>query len=68
MIILPGSKNTIRDLKWMRESGIETAVKKAVSRGTFLFGICGGFQMLGMEITDEIGANQRSMSRKKRQL
>lgn len=55
LIILPGSKNTIRDLKWMRESGIETAVKKAVSRGTFLFGICGGFQMLGMEITDEIG-------------
>ena len=45
MIILPGSKNTIGDLKWMRQNGIEAMVKK-MSEKVPVFGICGGFQML----------------------
>ncbi len=49
MIILPGSKNTIGDLMWMRRSGLEAAIKKS---GCPIFGICGGYQMLGGEITD----------------
>lgn len=52
MIILPGTKNTIADLKWMRENGLETVIKKAAKKGTVIFGICGGFQMLGDKITD----------------
>ena len=44
MIILPGSKNTVADLLWMRENGIEAAVKKSKCP---IFGICGGYQMLG---------------------
>ena len=52
MIIIPGTKSTIADLKWLRESGLETAVKKEASRGTLIFGICGGFQMLGNLISD----------------
>jgi adenosylcobyric acid synthase len=51
MIILPGSKNTIGDLKWMRENGIEAMVKKC-SENVPVFGICGGFQMLGKSISD----------------
>ena len=51
MIILPGSKNTIGDLKWMRENGIEAMVKKC-SENVPVFGICGGFQMLGKSIND----------------
>lgn len=51
MVILPGSKNTIEDLIWMRECGIEAAVKKA-SEHIIIFGICGGYQMLGMDISD----------------
>ena len=49
MICLPGSKNTMGDLKWMRQNGFETAIKKAAETIP-VFGICGGYQMLGMSI------------------
>lgn len=51
MIFLPGSKNTMGDLKWMRENGLEAAVKHR-SESTPVFGICGGYQMLGEAICD----------------
>lgn len=51
MVFLPGSKNTMGDLRWMRESGLENAVKK-VSERCPVFGICGGYQMLGQKISD----------------
>ncbi|MBR1702439.1 MAG: cobyric acid synthase [Lachnospiraceae bacterium] len=54
MIFLPGSKNTVGDLKWMRENGLEAAVKK-LSQRVPVFGICGGFQMLGEWISDPGG-------------
>lgn len=49
LVLLPGSKNTMGDLKWMRQNGLEAAVKKLQVP---VFGICGGYQMLGMEISD----------------
>lgn len=52
MIIIPGTKNTIADCIWMRESGLEAAVKQCVSRNIPVFGICGGYQILGMTIED----------------
>ncbi|MBR3645776.1 MAG: cobyric acid synthase [Lachnospiraceae bacterium] len=52
IIFLPGSKNTMGDLKWMRQSGMEAAIKKRVG-DTIIFGVCGGYQMLGDEIVDE---------------
>lgn len=55
-IVLPGTKSTIGDLLWLRQSGLEAAVKQAASRGTLLVGICGGYQMLGREIADPKGA------------
>ena len=57
MIILPGTKNTIADLVWMRESGMESAVKKFAEHGP-VFGICGGYQMLGMSIRDPYGVEE----------
>ena len=57
MIILPGSKNTIGDLKWMRENGIEAAIKKFSER-KIVFGICGGYQMLGKIIRDPDGTEE----------
>lgn len=56
MIIVPGTKSTISDMKWLRESGIEAAVKKCASKRVPVFGICGGYQMLGETITDSVGA------------
>ncbi len=55
-IVLPGTKSTIGDLLWLRQSGLEAAVEQAASRGTLLVGICGGYQMLGREIADPKGA------------
>ena len=52
MIILPGTKNTMEDLKWLRESGLETQILKQGAKGKVIFGICGGYQMLGMELSD----------------
>lgn len=52
MIILPGTKSTIADLIWLRECGLETAIKKAADAGTLIFGVCGGYQMIGRKITD----------------
>lgn len=52
LILLPGTKSTIADLIWLRESGLEARMLQAASRGTPVFGICGGFQMLGKRISD----------------
>lgn len=56
VIILPGTKNTISDLKWLRESGLEAKLVRLSKKGTLVVGICGGYQMLGEKITDAIGA------------
>lgn len=52
MIVLPGTKSTIADLLWMRQNGLEAAIRKLASQGTVIFGICGGYQMLGRSISD----------------
>ena len=63
-IILPGSKNTMGDLKWMRENGMEAMIKK-LSADTPVIGICGGYQMLGESLEDpysvEEGGSLRGM-------
>ena len=53
MIVIPGTKSTIADMRWLRESGFETAIKKAASHIP-VFGICGGYQMLGRKIADPV--------------
>lgn len=56
LIVLPGTKSTIEDLRWLRQNGLEAALKQAVSRATPLVGICGGYQMLGRVISDPEGS------------
>ncbi len=55
MIILPGTKNTMEDLLWMRQSGMEACVLKEAEKGKIIFGICGGYQMLGEILSDPYG-------------
>jgi adenosylcobyric acid synthase len=52
MIIIPGTKNTIEDLKWLRQSGLEAKIIRHANEGKALFGVCGGYQMLGEVIND----------------
>ena len=52
IVILPGSKSTIDDLKYLRESGLESQLKELHKRGKLIFGICGGYQMLGNKLKD----------------
>lgn len=59
MIIIPGTKNTVGDMLILRENGIEAAVKKFASKGGVVFGICGGYQMLGERIIDAVGAETK---------
>ena len=52
MIILPGTKSTIADLLWLRQSGMEAAICQREAKGCLIFGICGGYQMLGAKVSD----------------
>lgn len=65
MICIPGTKNTMEDLQWMRESGMEAAVLKQAAEGKVIFGICGGYQMLGETLSDpegvEAGGSMKGM-------
>ncbi|ENN3936817.1 cobyric acid synthase [Salmonella enterica subsp. enterica serovar Typhimurium] len=54
LVILPGSKNTLSDLAWLRESGMADAVLQTHRQGVPVMGICGGYQMLGDTIVDEV--------------
>ncbi len=55
LIIIPGTKSTMGDLRWLRESGMETRVQKHASQGKPVIGICGGYQMLGKHLKDDYG-------------
>lgn len=56
LIIIPGTKSTISDLLWLRNAGMEKAIREKCEKGTILFGVCGGYQMLGSTVEDPIGA------------
>ena len=55
LVILPGTKNTMEDLLWLRQNGLEAAVLKLAHAGTPILGVCGGYQMLGQRLDDPQG-------------
>ena len=63
MVILPGTKNTMEDLLWLRQSGLEAVLLKLAHAGTPVLGVCGGYQMLGRTLNDPDGMESgRSMT------
>jgi len=52
LIILPGTKNTVSDLEWLKKNGFIELLKLYRKESILIFGICGGYQMLGKEIID----------------
>lgn len=55
IVVIPGTKNTIGDLHYLRETGFPEALGMHVAQGRELVGICGGYQMLGRSIADPEG-------------
>ena len=55
LVILPGTKNTMEDLLWLRQSGLEAAMRKLAQAQTPVLGVCGGYQMLGQTLDDPAG-------------
>jgi adenosylcobyric acid synthase len=60
LVVLPGTRATVDDLAWLRDRGIDEAITRHAARGLPLLGICGGYQMLGTVIDDDVesGAGQ----------
>ena len=55
LIILPGTKNTMGDLEFLRQSGLEARILQHAAKGRPVIGICGGYQMLGLSLSDPYG-------------
>lgn len=54
IIIMPGTKNTIHDMQTLQKTGMDKKILKCHSKGSIVIGICGGYQMLGKEISDTL--------------
>lgn len=55
MVIIPGTKNTVKDLLILRELALDTSIRNAYKKGVMVMGMCGGYQMLGGKIFDPEG-------------
>ena len=56
LIIIPGTKSTVADMEWLRKNGLADAVKSCFSADIPIFGICGGYQIMGRTISDPGGS------------
>ena len=59
IIILPGTKNTIEDLNWLKQRGMADEIIRHARRGGMVVGICGGYQMLGETLRDPLHTESR---------
>ncbi|ACU74880.1 cobyric acid synthase CobQ [Catenulispora acidiphila DSM 44928] len=62
LVVLPGTKSTVADLAWLRERGLEPALAKRAAEGRPILGICGGYQMLGTVIEDEVESRRGTVA------
>src|SRR6478735_108640 len=58
VVVLPGSRSTVADLEWLSRAGLADAVLAAAASGVPVLGICGGYQMLGQAIDDEVESTE----------
>lgn len=59
LLILPGAKNTMSDMVWLRQSGLAERIQALAASGTPVLGVCGGYQMLGRMLRDPEGVEQK---------
>ncbi len=55
LVIIPGTKNTVKDLLLLKEIGLDGSIRNAHKKGVMIMGMCGGYQMLGKKICDPHG-------------
>ncbi len=55
LVIIPGSKNTVKDLLFLKERGLDQSIRRASAKGIQVMGMCGGYQMMGTRILDPLG-------------
>ncbi|MBS8263881.1 cobyric acid synthase [Mesobacillus boroniphilus] len=61
-VILPGTKSTIKDLQYLKKSGIGSWLRDYADNGGIIVGICGGYQMLGEKLIDPFGSDTGTAS------
>ncbi len=54
LVVLPGTRGTVKALRWLRERGLADAVRRRAAEGRPVLGVCGGFQILGQTIEDDV--------------
>ncbi len=62
ILIVPGTKNTIKDLLFLKRSGLDESIRRAYQKGIQIIGICGGYQILGKRLSDPHGLEGELMS------
>ena len=62
LVVLPGTRATVADLEWLRERGLADALTARAAKGRPVLGICGGYQMLGTTITDDVESGRGSVA------
>ena len=63
LVILPGSKSTLADARWLEESGMGACIRALAAEGAPVLGICGGYQLLGQELVDPDGVEGAGVAR-----
>jgi adenosylcobyric acid synthase len=61
LVVLPGTRATVADLAWLRERGLDAALAHRAASGLPVLGVCGGYQMLGRVIVDEVESGAGSV-------
>ena len=60
VLIIPGSKNTMGDLRWLKAAGHAKRIAELAAEGKTIIGICGGYQMLGKTVRDATGVESEA--------
>ncbi|GAA2427988.1 cobyric acid synthase [Streptomyces mauvecolor] len=62
LVVVPGTRGTVRALEWLRERGLAAELARRAAEGRPVLGICGGFQLLGEHIEDEVESKAGSVA------
>lgn len=60
LVLVPGTKSTVADYRWMIRQGLDRCLREHLRRGGWLMGICGGYQILGREVRDPLGVESKA--------